>query len=66
MAKPMSEREIAKALGVSRARVRYHLGRALKKLGESADLRMAVAAARDTEHQRAITQNIGSGIRSKQ
>jgi DNA-binding NarL/FixJ family response regulator len=57
MPKPMSEREIAKALGISRARVRYHLHRALKKMASNDALREAIELVRDTEHRKSVQEN---------
>ena len=57
MATPMSEREIAEALGISRARVRYHLHRALKKMAANAALRDAVEVARDSAHRNSVAES---------
>jgi predicted transcriptional regulator len=57
MSRPMSEREIAKALGISRARVRYHLNRAIKKISNSAALRNAIEDAHDSEHRKSVQEN---------
>jgi DNA-binding CsgD family transcriptional regulator len=56
MTEPMSEREIAKALGISRARVRHHIKRALKKMSANSSLREVVELARDTEHRKSVQE----------
>ena len=54
MATPMSEREIAKALGISRNSVKVYMKRAMKKMARNAALRKAVEEARDAKHREAV------------
>lgn len=59
MTEPMSEREIAKAMGISRAMVRKIAARALRKIGANPGLRRAVELAMDDEHRKAKEESFG-------
>jgi predicted DNA-binding protein (UPF0251 family) len=62
VAKPMTEREIAKALGVSQPAIHKSLARALKKLAKDKKLASALAELKDDNHRMAVQINTANRV----
>jgi predicted transcriptional regulator len=64
MAAPMTEREIAKALGINQSVVHRRIRAALRKLAHNRRLQETIEEIRDNAHRAAVEKNIAdNGIK---
>jgi len=57
MSEPMTDQEIAKALGISPSSVHVYVERAMRKLKDSEAMRQLNESLRDQAHRRAVRES---------